>query len=59
VVMLWVYYSSQILLFGAAVAWAIDGVRAEHPQPAPPEQAVAPPAPAASHDAGPTPLSPG
>ncbi|MED5618955.1 YihY/virulence factor BrkB family protein [Ideonella sp. BN130291] len=62
VVMLWVYYSSQILLFGAALAWALDGVRAEHPQPAPPEQAVAPPAtatPAAGRDAAPTPLSPG
>jgi membrane protein len=35
VVMLWVYYSSQILLFGAALAWALDGVRAEDPQPAP------------------------
>jgi len=34
VVMMWVYYSSQILLFGAAVAWAIDGVRAEDEQPA-------------------------
>jgi membrane protein len=35
VVMLWVYYSSQILLFGAAVAWALDGVRAEDPHPVP------------------------
>jgi membrane protein len=35
VVMLWVYYSSQILLFGAALAWALDGVRAEDEQPAP------------------------
>jgi membrane protein len=54
VVMLWVYYSSQILLFGAAVAWAMDGVRAEHPQPAPPEERVAPPAEPAR-----APLSPG
>lgn len=33
VVLMWVYYSSQILLFGAALAWARDGVRAEHEQP--------------------------
>jgi len=31
--MLWVYYSAQILLFGAAIAWTIDGVRAEQPRP--------------------------
>jgi membrane protein len=35
IVMLWIYYSSQILLFGAAIAWTIDGVRAEHPAPKP------------------------
>lgn len=39
VVMMWVYYSSQILLFGAAVAWALDGVRAEDVQPPPREAA--------------------
>ena len=33
VVLMWVFYSSQILLFGAAIAWTLDGVRAEHPQP--------------------------
>jgi uncharacterized BrkB/YihY/UPF0761 family membrane protein len=38
---MWVYYSSQILLFGAAIAWAIDGVRAEHAQPAPAKNAAA------------------
>jgi membrane protein len=27
VVMLWVYYSTQILLLGAAVAWTLEGVR--------------------------------
>jgi membrane protein len=32
VVMMWIYYSSQILLFGAAIAWAIDGVRSVQPQ---------------------------
>ncbi len=47
VVMLWVYYTSQILLFGAAVAWAIDGVRAEHPQPE--EAPQAPPRLASLH----------
>jgi membrane protein len=31
VVMLWVYYSTQILLLGAAVAWTLEGVRAEPP----------------------------
>jgi membrane protein len=35
VVLLWVYYSAQILLYGAAVAWARDGVRAEQPAPKP------------------------
>ena len=34
VVLMWVFYSSQILLFGAAVAYARDGVRAEDPAPA-------------------------
>jgi membrane protein len=33
VVMSWVFYSSQILLFGAAVAYAMEGVRAEHRAP--------------------------
>jgi membrane protein len=33
VVLLWVYYSSQILLYGAAVGWTLDGVRAEHSAP--------------------------
>lgn len=35
VVMLWVYYSSQILLLGAALAWTVDGVqqRPHPPQP--------------------------
>jgi membrane protein len=27
VVMLWVYYSAQILLLGAAIAWTLEGVR--------------------------------
>lgn len=33
VVMSWVFYSSQILLFGAALAYAMEGVRAEHQTP--------------------------
>jgi len=42
VVMLWIYYTAQILLFGAAMAWSIDGVRAETPHP--PDAASPPPA---------------
>jgi membrane protein len=40
VIMLWVYYSSQILLFGAAMTWALEGVRAEQPQPAAPARST-------------------
>jgi membrane protein len=40
VVLLWVYYSAQILLFGTAVAWSLDGVRAAMPDE------TTPPAPA-------------
>jgi membrane protein len=32
IIMLWIYYSSQILLLGAAVTWAIEGVQAEDTQ---------------------------
>ncbi|UZD55900.1 YihY/virulence factor BrkB family protein [Caldimonas aquatica] len=36
VVMLWVYYSSQILLLGAALAWVLDGRVFHRTPPAPP-----------------------
>jgi len=54
IVMLWVYYSSQILLFGAALAWTLD-------TPPPPGDARsrsrAPAAKPARHGAAPTSLA--